>query len=90
MDTSYLYSELLLAPGALLVMGLAYYFKNLSSNVAEMMTEEETRDMIETKLDVTEVEFEAIKNRLSRLESAVDRIELKIDDLLSSLPKDSD
>ncbi len=74
MDTSYLFSELLLAPGALLVMGLAYYFRNLSTNVSEMMTEEETKDMLDNKIEVMEVEFEAIKDRLDRIETQIDSL----------------
>ncbi len=73
MDNSYLFSELLLAPGALLVMGLAYYFRTLSTNVSKMMSEEETKDLLDDKMAIIDVELEATKSRLDRIEAALDK-----------------
>lgn len=69
-----------------LLVSLIGYVNSRVSDVDKLtklnITEEDVKELLETKLEVVALQQEQLKERLTNVESAIDRMEEKIDRLL--------
>lgn len=87
MDLSFLQSPLsiLLITAALTAIGA--YMRKLQNKIDLMITAYDVKELLQDKLALVDVQTESTKDRLSRIEDNINRVEEKIDKLLSRRTK---